>query len=59
MTDPNQFNAAVRKLLGDADQLHDGRWLWIRVLEKSDIMSIKELLKLKRKPRNVADNNGD
>ncbi len=49
----DQFNAAVRKLLGDADQLHDGRWLWIRVLKQSDITSIKELLKLKRKPGSV------
>lgn len=49
----DQFNASVRKLLDDAEQLHDGRWLWIRVRKLSDINSIKELLKLKRKPKNV------
>lgn len=49
----DQFNARVRKLLDDAEQLHDGRWLWIRVRKQSDINSIKELLKLKRKPKNV------
>jgi len=49
----DQFNASVRKLLDDAEQLHDGRWLWIRVRKQSDINSIKELLKLKRKPKNV------
>ena len=49
----DQFNASVRKLLDDAEQLHDGRWLWIRVRKQSDIDSIEELLKLKRKPKNV------
>ncbi len=49
----DQFNAAVRKLLDDADQRNDGRWLWIRVQKQSDIISIKELLELKRKPKNV------
>ncbi len=49
----DQLNASVRKLLDDAEQLHDGRWLWIRVRKQSDIDSIKELLKLKRKPKNV------
>ena len=49
----NEFNAAVRRLLDDTNQLHDGRWLWIRVLKQSDIRSIKELLTLKRKPRNI------
>jgi hypothetical protein len=48
----DQFNLSVRKLLDDAEQRHDGRWLWIRVCKQSDIDSIKELLKLKRKPRN-------
>ena len=49
----DQFNASVRKLLDDTEQLHDGRWLWIRVRKQSDIDSIEELLKLKRKPKNV------
>ncbi len=49
----DQFNATVRKLYNDAEQLRDGRWLWIRVRKQSDINSIKELLKLKRNPKNV------
>ena len=51
----DQFSAGVRKLLNDTEQLHDGRWLWIRIHDQSDINSIKELLKLKRKPKNVCD----
>lgn len=46
-----QFNAAVRRLLEDTDQLHDGRWLWVRVRKQSDLKSIRELLKLKKKPK--------
>ena len=48
-----QFNANVRKVLQDTPQLHDGSWLWIRVLEQSDVDGVIELLKLKRKPKNV------
>ena len=49
----DQFNTNVRKLFDETDQLHDGRWLWIRVHKQSDINSVKELLKIKRKPKNV------
>lgn len=31
----------VRSLFENTEQLHDGRWLWIRVLTKDDIESIK------------------
>jgi len=47
----NQFNANVRQLLDSADQLHDGRWLWIRVRKAGNVKSIKELLKIKRRPK--------
>lgn len=50
----NQFNENVRKTIVDAEQFHDGRWLWIRVSEQSDIDSIRELLRLKQKPGNVS-----
>ncbi len=46
----DKLNANVRQLLEDTEQLHDGRWLWIRVRRQGDIKSIKELLKAKRKP---------
>jgi hypothetical protein len=49
----NKLNASVRKLLVETEQLHDGRWLSIRVLKPGDLKSIKELLKIKRKPKKV------
>ncbi len=51
------FNAQVRQLLEDTDQLHDGRWLWIRVRRPADVQSLKELLKIKRKPKKVEPSN--
>jgi hypothetical protein len=47
----DQLNANVRQLLDNAEQLHDGRWLWIRVRKQGDVKSIKELLEIKRKPK--------
>ena len=49
----DQFNASVRELLDNTEQRHDGCWLWIRVLKQSDIIRIKELLRLKRKPKTL------
>ncbi len=46
-----QLNASVRRLLVETEQLHDGRWLSIRVRKAGDVKSIKELLKIKRKPK--------
>ena len=48
----DQCNANVRTLIEEAEQLRDGRWLWIRVHRKGDIISIKKLLAIKRKPKN-------
>jgi hypothetical protein len=47
----DKLNANVRQLLEGTEQLHDGRWLWIRVRRHGDVKSIKELLKAKRRPK--------
>ena len=47
----DKLNSQVRSLFENTEQLHDGRWLWIRVLSKNDIESIKLLLHAKRKPK--------
>jgi hypothetical protein len=49
----NKFNPAVRTLFEIAEQKHDGRWLWIRVLINEDVESIKVLLNVKRKPKKI------
>ena len=46
-----ELSARVREILGGTKQLHDGRWLWIRVETVSEIEDLKTLLKIKRKPK--------
>ena len=45
----DKLEASVKSVFENTEQLHDGRWLWIRVLTKSDVESIKLLLQAKRK----------
>ncbi|UCF58440.1 MAG: DUF3788 domain-containing protein [Candidatus Bathyarchaeota archaeon] len=47
----NELSTKIHKLLGNTEQLHDGRWLWIRLLTTSDTDDIKKLLQIKRKPK--------
>ena len=44
------LNSLVKNIFTKSKQYHDGRWLWIRPRNKSDIDSIKALLTVKRKP---------
>lgn len=48
-----ELGPKVQKLIGDTKQLHDGRWLWIRLLTTSDVDDVIKLLQVKRKPRNA------
>ena len=41
----------IKNIFNNTPQLHDGRWLWIRVLKADIISDIKLLLKSKRKPK--------
>ena len=45
------LSQTVRRVFEDTEQFHDGRWMWIRVKEMSDIMSIKLLLAAKKQPK--------
>ena len=47
----DEFSTRVRKLVNGAEQRRDGRWLWIRVVTSVDDDDVKELLKVKRKPK--------
>lgn len=49
----DKLNSEFRSLFENTEQLRDGRWLWIRVLAKDDIESIKLLLNTKRKPKKL------
>ena len=47
----DEMSSKIHKLLGDTKQLHDGRWLWIRLLTTKDTDDVKKLLQIKRKPK--------
>ena len=47
----DRLSKNVRALFDESRQLHDGRWLWIRVSSKADVESIRLLLGTKRQPK--------
>ena len=47
----DEFSPGVRTLLEGTEQLHDGRWLWVRALTDEDAEDVKRLLNIKRKPK--------
>ena len=48
----DKLNEQIKSIFDNTEQLHDGRWLWIRILKKSDVDSLKVLLSAKQKPKN-------
>jgi len=46
------LNVQVKSVFDNTEQLHDGRWLWIRILTDSDMDSLKLLMSAKQKPKN-------
>jgi len=40
----SELSLGMNEIIEDAKQLHDGRWLWIRLTEPSDAQDIKRLL---------------
>jgi hypothetical protein len=49
----NELRPRMLKLIEDTKQLHDGRWLWIRLFQTGDVEDIEKLLPLKRKPKKM------
>ena len=47
----NKLSKKIQELFSSTNQLHDGRWLWIKPSTKKDIESIKMLLSVKRRPK--------
>ena len=47
----DQLNPRARQVLENTEQLHDGRWLWLRVQTAEDAAAVKLLLSAKRKPK--------
>ena len=47
----DEFGPDIASLVTGARQYHDGRWLWIRVLNKDNLDDVKRLLLIKKKPQ--------
>jgi hypothetical protein len=41
----------VKTVLEATPQLHDGRWLFIKVMTEQDVKDIEQLLQVKRRPK--------
>ncbi len=52
-----KLNKTIKSVFENTEQLRDGRWMWIRILKKSDIDSLIILLNAKKKPKNVLGDN--
>lgn len=44
----------VRRVFDEARQLRDGRWLFVRVESDRDVQDVEALLRVKRRPRQLA-----
>ena len=49
----HDLSSKMYELIKNTKQLHDGRWLWIRLLQTKDAEDIEKLLPIKRKPRKI------
>ena len=47
---PSVFNKKTQKLFADTHQYHDGKWIYKRVLNKSDLADVKSLITIKKRP---------
>lgn len=47
----NELSTNLRTQFNNTKQLHDGRWLWIRISSTVSLEDIKKILQIKRKPK--------
>ncbi len=47
----NEMSPKMLKQIEGTEQLHDGRWLWIKLFQIKDTEDIEKLLLMKRKPK--------
>ena len=47
----DELSPRMYKLIEETKQLHDGRWLWIRLFQAKEAEDVEKLLAVKRKPK--------
>ena len=45
----NDLNQNFLSVFDQTEQLHDGRWLWIRILNQEDLDTVIKVIQMKRK----------
>jgi hypothetical protein len=45
-----ELGEKTSKMVRETPQLHDGRWLWIPVLDEADAEDVEQLLLVKMRP---------
>jgi len=51
MTQLDDFSREAGRVIIETPQLHDGKWLWIRLSDMSIAEDIKKLISIKRRPK--------
>jgi len=46
----DSLSESVKQVFESTEQVHDGKWMWIRVKNIHDVLSIKSLLTAKKRP---------
>jgi hypothetical protein len=46
-----ELSPKMYKLIENTKQLHDGRWLWVRLFQTKEADDVKKLLPIKRRPK--------
>lgn len=46
----SEFNEGTRNVFENAHQYFDGKWMYKRVLNNSDLEDVRQLIKIKKSP---------
>jgi hypothetical protein len=50
----DKLNQKAIDVFENTEQLRDGKWMWMRILEKSDLESLKLFIGAKKKPKDIS-----
>jgi len=51
LNNPSTFNEDTQGIFSDARQYHDGKWIYKRILNHSDLQDVKSLVGIKKAPQ--------
>jgi len=53
----DELSSKMYRFIESTMQLHDGRWLWIRLFRAEDVADVEKLLTVKRRPKKIQSPN--